>query len=70
MIFFFILIMVCCVYSDIRILMRTHSIPFSERKLKERKRVVLNGNASGFKYISAGVPQGSILGPFFVLNLY
>ena len=32
-----------------------------------RHRVVLNGSASGFKCISADVPQGSILGPFLFL---
>ena len=31
--------------------------------LKERKRIVLNGQVSTWKNIIAGVPQGFILGP-------
>ena len=40
---------------------------FSDYLSNRRQRVVSNGNASGFKCISAGVPQGSILGPFLFL---
>ena len=36
--------------------------------LKDRKqRVVLNGKSSKWESISAGVPQGSVLGPLFFL---
>lgn len=40
---------------------------FSDFLSNRRQRVVLNGNASGFECISAGVPQSSILGPFLFL---
>ena len=39
-----------------------------ENFLSERyQRVVLNGKASPWKRVSAGVPQGSVLGPLFLL---
>ena len=34
-----------------------------------QQQVVLNGKSSEWKYVSAGVPQGSVLGPFFLVNI-
>ena len=46
------------------LLMLLHDI-LSER----RQRLVLNGQAYTWKNVTAGVPQGSILGPLFFLSI-
>ena len=40
---------------------------FSNYLADSKQRVVINGNASEFKLVEAGVPQGSILGPLLFL---
>ena len=46
------------------LLMLLHDI-LSER----RQRLVLNGQACTWKNVTAGVPQGSIIGPLFFLSI-
>ena len=40
---------------------------FSSYISNRRQRVVLNGTCSGWAYVKAGVPQGSIMGPLLFL---
>ena len=40
---------------------------FSSYLSNRRQRVVLNGTCSGWAYVKAGVPQGSIMGPLLFL---
>ena len=38
--------------------------------IDKRQRVVVDGEVSNWKSVLNGVPQESVLGPIFILNIY
>ena len=38
--------------------------------IDRRQRVVVDGEVSNWKAVLSGVPQGSVLGTYFILNIY
>ena len=65
-----------CIKHDL-LLAKLHAYGFSRESLSlvhsflenRQQRVKINGSFSTFKYLALGVPQGSVLGPFF-FNIY